>query len=270
MNPIHTSTSHPFPWLSHNSIWFGVGRKRQDQVRGCDPFVGIFWKVKTSFPVKIYQDRNGGVLHTPFVDLSRLHPSLTRQGLQDMTDSGNLPWVCLVWKNVSVGDGLRRMSRGRCTVFSWVDLICVTLSNSTDNIVCTSSFWWRVEGWWSWCFHPRNDEVFSNNFDRNICWWCDRQKYRTPHIQGACLVRVQGLRCHVLSVCMWTLLVYRGMDSLWRRNKLHQTLVENLVREHTNLLLSDSLDDALYHLVPCDIEFIIDEPVDEFKEEPEV
>jgi hypothetical protein len=32
--------------------------------------------------------------------------------------------------------------------------------------------------------------------------------------QGACFVRVQGLWCHVLSVCMWALLVYRGMDSL--------------------------------------------------------
>ncbi len=30
----------------------------------------------------------------------------------------------------------------------------------------------------------------------------DRQKHWTVHIQGACLVHVQGLWCHVLSVCM--------------------------------------------------------------------
>ncbi len=41
-----------------------------------------------------------------------LHRSLTRQGLQDTTDSGNLPWVCLLRKNVSVGGVLRRMSHG--------------------------------------------------------------------------------------------------------------------------------------------------------------
>ena len=55
-----------------------------------------------------------------------------------------------------------------------------------------------------------------------------------------------------------------------RRNKLHQTLVEKLVRAHTNLVLRESLDDVLHHLLPWDIEFIIDDPVDEPEEEPEV
>ncbi len=41
-----------------------------------------------------------------------LHPSLTWQGFQDMSDSGNLPWVSLLWRKVSVGDGFRRMSHG--------------------------------------------------------------------------------------------------------------------------------------------------------------
>ncbi len=41
-----------------------------------------------------------------------LHRRLTRQGPQDMTDSNNLPGVCLLWKNVSVTEGLRRMSHG--------------------------------------------------------------------------------------------------------------------------------------------------------------
>ena len=55
-----------------------------------------------------------------------------------------------------------------------------------------------------------------------------------------------------------------------RRNKLHQKLVEKLVRAHTNLVLRESLDAALHHLLPWDIELIIDEPVDESEEEPEV
>ena len=55
-----------------------------------------------------------------------------------------------------------------------------------------------------------------------------------------------------------------------RRNKLHLKLVEKLVRAHTNLVLRESLDAALHHLLPWDIELIIDEPVDESEEEPEV
>jgi hypothetical protein len=55
-----------------------------------------------------------------------------------------------------------------------------------------------------------------------------------------------------------------------RRNKVHQTLVEKVVRTHTNLVLRESLDDTLYHLLPWDIEFIIDDPVDETEEEPQV
>jgi hypothetical protein len=47
-------------------------------------------------------------------------------------------------------------------------------------------------------------------------------------------------------------------------------LVEKLVRSHTNLVLRESLDDTLHHLLPWDIELIIDEPVDQTEEEPEV
>ncbi len=45
---------------------------------------------------------------------------------------------------------------------------------------------------------------------------------------------------------------------------------EELVRTHTNLLLRESLDDTLRDLLPWDIEIVIDEPVDEKGEEPEV
>jgi hypothetical protein len=47
-------------------------------------------------------------------------------------------------------------------------------------------------------------------------------------------------------------------------------LVEKLVRAHTNLVLRECLDDTLSHLLPWDIELIIDEPVDQTEEKPEV
>jgi hypothetical protein len=48
-----------------------------------------------------------------------------------------------------------------------------------------------------------------------------------------------------------------------RRNRLEQELVEELVRSDTNLVLRESLDDTLRHLLPWDIELVIDETVDE-------
>ncbi len=53
-------------------------------------------------------------------------------------------------------------------------------------------------------------------------------------------------------------------------HSLDHKLVETLVRAHTNLTLRESLDDVLRHLLPWDIELVIDEPVDEQEEEPEV
>jgi hypothetical protein len=47
-------------------------------------------------------------------------------------------------------------------------------------------------------------------------------------------------------------------------------LVEKLVRVQTNLVLRESLDDTLHHQLPWDIELIIDEPVDQTEEEPEI
>ena len=57
-----------------------------------------------------------------------------------------------------------------------------------------------------------------------------------------------------------------------RRNRLDQKLVEKLVHAHTNLVLTESLDDTLRDLLSWGIEFVIDEPVepvDEKEEEPE-
>ena len=80
--------------------------------------------------------------------------------------------------------------------------------------------------------------------------------------------KVSGVMYSV-SVCdhCWSI---EGWIHSKRRNKLHQTLVEKLVRTHTTLVLRESLDDPLHHLLPWDIELIIDEPVDESEEEPEV
>ena len=59
-------------------------------------------------------------------------------------------------------------------------------------------------------------------------------------------------------------------DGFTLKGEIDQKLVEKLVRAHTNLVLRESLDDALRHLLPWDIELVIDEPVDEEEEEPEV
>ena len=71
------------------------------------------------------------------------------------------------------------------------------------------------------------------------------------------------------SVCehFWSV---EGWIHSQRRSRLDQKLVEKLVRAHTNLLLRESLDDTLRHLLPWDIEVVIDEPVDKQEEEPEV
>ncbi len=45
--------------------------------------------------------------------------------------------------------------------------------------------------------------------------------------------------------------------------------MEKLVRTHTNLVMKESLDDKLRHLLPWDIDLVIDESVDEQEEEPE-
>ena len=80
--------------------------------------------------------------------------------------------------------------------------------------------------------------------------------------------KVSGVMCSA-SVCehCWSI---EGWIHSKRRNSLHQTLVEKLVRAHTNLVLRESLDDALHHLLPRGIELIIDEPVDQTEEKPEV
>ncbi len=71
------------------------------------------------------------------------------------------------------------------------------------------------------------------------------------------------------SVCQhcWSI---EGWIHSKRRNKFHQKIVEKLVFTHTNLVLRESFDDTLHHLLPWDIELVIDESVDESEGEPEL
>jgi hypothetical protein len=50
----------------------------------------------------------------------------------------------------------------------------------------------------------------------------------------------------------------------------HDRLRQLTLITHTNLVLRESLDDTLHHLLPWDIELVIDDPVDEPVDEPEV
>jgi hypothetical protein len=79
--------------------------------------------------------------------------------------------------------------------------------------------------------------------------------------------KVSGVMCSS-SECeyYWSI---EGWIHSQRRNRLDQKLVEKLVHTHTDLVLRESLDDTLRDLLPWDIEFVIDEPVDQKEEEPE-
>jgi hypothetical protein len=54
-----------------------------------------------------------------------------------------------------------------------------------------------------------------------------------------------------------------------RRNVIDQKLVQKLVHIHTHLVFWESLDDTLRHLLPWDIDLVIDESVYDHEEEPE-
>ncbi len=62
------------------------------------------------------------------------------------------------------------------------------------------------------------------------------------------------------------------MDGVCKVFPLHENQVSPCVvfHIHTNLVRRESLDDTLHHLLPWDIDLIIDDPVDEPEEEPEV
>jgi hypothetical protein len=64
--------------------------------------------------------------------------------------------------------------------------------------------------------------------------------------------KVSGVMCSA-SACdnYWSI---EGWIHCQRRNRLDQKLVEKLVRTHTNLVMRESLDDALRDLLPWDIE----------------
>ena len=103
---------------------------------------------------------------------------------------------------------------------------------------------------------------------KTLCNACVTLCANLERIDPVGYILFSGVMCSA-SACehCWSI---EGWIHSKRRNKLHQKLVEKLVRAHTNLVLRESLDAALHHLLPWDIELIIDEPVDESEEEPEV
>jgi hypothetical protein len=135
-------------------------------------------------------------------------------------------------------------------------LLRTTLSNSTNNIVCTTLIWWRGEGWCSWYFHPRNDEL------PQATWIETFVEGVTDKSTGLSIFKELPWFVYKVSGVMWSV---SACDHCWsiegwihskRRNETHQKLVEKLVRSHTNLLLRGSLDDTLHHLLPWDMTLI--------------
>ena len=59
-------------------------------------------------------------------------------------------------------------------------------------------------------------------------------------------------------------------ELVWFTYKVSGVMCSVSVCEHCWSVVRESLDDSLCHLLPWDIELVIDEPVDEQEEEPEV
>ncbi len=78
------------------------------------------------------------------------------------------------------------------------------------------------------------------------------------------MYKVSGVMCSA-SVCehSWSI---EGWIHSKRRNRLSQELVERILRSHTKMTLRESLDTDLHHLLPWDIDLVIDET----EPEPEV
>ena len=81
--------------------------------------------------------------------------------------------------------------------------------------------------------------------------------YEWPAIQWVAQ-RVASLSCSA-SGCehSWSI---EGWVHSKKRNRLGQTLVERLVRAHTNILLGNKLEEWVAPVLPWELEMIIDDP----------
>ena len=91
--------------------------------------------------------------------------------------------------------------------------------------------------------------------------WAQAYLYPWPSLKRL-VMRVASLQCSA-SGCehSWSV---EGWIHSKKRNRLGQTNVERLVRTHTNLILEHTLGDWEAHILPWDIEMIVnDEEVEE-------
>ncbi len=179
------------------------------------------------------------MFHTPCVDLDRSVEVLEYTCLLKNTFTPE----CLLWKNISVG-----VAYVECHMHP--NISKTTTDKERVVTACAASQ--------SISRGPNRTRFLTVQTVIRAKTQCDKKSFLT--------VEDASKKTSACEHC-WPI---EGWIHSKRRNKLHQKLVEKLVCAHTNLVLRESLDDVLHHLLPWDIDLVIDETVDESEEEPEV
>ena len=110
-------------------------------------------------------------------------------------------------------------------------------------------------------FGLTDEEAFSSDANQLQPFeWVRTYLYPWPDLCRT-LMRLAALQCSA-SACehSWSV---EGWIHSKKRNRLGQKNVERLVRAHTNLILEAVLEDWEAHVLPWDIELIIEEPNEE-------
>ena len=105
------------------------------------------------------------------------------------------------------------------------------------------------------------EEAFSPDANKLQPWeWVRTYLYPWPDLCWA-LMRLAALQCSA-SACehSWSV---EGWVHSKKHNRLGQKNGERLVRAHTNLILEAVLEDWEAHVLPWDIELVIEEPDEE-------
>jgi len=110
-------------------------------------------------------------------------------------------------------------------------------------------------------FDLTDDVAFSNRAKTMASYkWANVYLSHWPHLKWAAC-RLLALSCSA-SGCERSWSVEDWIHSK-KRNRLGQTTVERLVRCHTNLVLEDLLKDWESHVLPWELEMVVEEPEDE-------